>query len=159
MEKYNLTIQPACLAQATICIHTLLQTYIHTYIHAYTYIHIRIYMYIHTYINIYILHIHIMYIQIDTLIHTYIHTYITCIPMSECKPTFMADDLNRWSPETCRPAPGFGDYVNKQVSLRGKLTSDLGACIHWTIVRSIHVSGTSCEALFKQVLIKIGKQL
>src|SRR6218665_2637555 len=51
MEKYDLTIQPACLAQATICIHTLLQTYIHTYIHAYTYIHIHTYMYIHTYIN------------------------------------------------------------------------------------------------------------
>src|SRR6218665_2122627 len=84
MEKYDLTIQPACLAQATICIHTLLQTYIHTYIHAYTHIHIHRYMYIHTYIhtstNAYIyvcLHsdigMHVMYVCMSVYICIYIH--------------------------------------------------------------------------------------
>src|SRR6218665_650499 len=43
--------------------------------------------------------------------------------------------------------------------LEGETDQPPGAGIHWTIVRPIHISSTSCDALFKQVLIKIGKQL
>jgi len=39
--------------------------------------------------------------------------------------------------QTCWPSRGFADIVTKQLSLTGKLTSDLCAWIHWTIVTRI----------------------
>jgi len=85
----------------------------------------------------------------------------------------MTSDMNSWSPETCWHVPTlacglcrFPACVNREVSLAVKLTSDLFAWIHWTIV--IHNSGHICDpcatavargAHLRQGLIMIGKQV